>query len=124
MFARLTNRSKRAQPLGKTLRKRGSVQFRRLRSSGKEQARLEKREPRGHHQIVRGKLKSQFSRGLDEAQILFSERKDGDARQVDPLPSGKLQQQVKRAFETIEVDCERGLARRLSAVEIDSKSIR
>src|ERR1700730_10705349 len=52
VLARLTNRSKSAQPLGKALRKRGSVQFRRLRSSGKEQARLEKREPRGHHQIV------------------------------------------------------------------------
>ena len=37
---------------------------------------------------------------------------------IDPLPPRKLQQEVERAFETIEVDGERGLARRLSEVEI------
>ena len=124
MFARLADRRKRAQPLRETLRKRGSVQFRRLRGSGKEQTRLEEREPRRHDQIVGGKLEAQFARGLDEEQILFGQREDGNARQVDPLPAGKLQQQVKRAFETIEVDGERGLARRLSEVEIATKPIR
>ena len=44
--------------------------------------------------------------------------------QVDPLPSGELQQQVERAFETIEVDGERGLTRRLSEVEIATKAVR
>ncbi len=91
---------------------------------GKKQTRLQKREPRRHDQIVGGKLEAQFARGLDEAQILLGQRQDGDARQVDPLPSGKLQQQVKRAFETVEIDGERGLASRLSKVEIDAKRVR
>jgi hypothetical protein len=55
---------------------------------------------------------------------LFGEREDGNARQVDSLPPGQLQQQVERAFETIEVDGESRLARRLSEVEIDPKRIR
>ena len=121
MFACLAYRRKRAQPLRETLRERGSVEFGRLRGSGKKQTRLEKRKPRRHDQIVGGKLEAQFSRGLDEQQILLGQRENGNARQVDPLPSSKLQQQVKRAFETIEIDGERGLARRLSEVEIATK---
>src|SRR5271154_1562478 len=124
MLARLADRRKRAQPLRETLRKRGSVEFRRLRGSGKEQTRLEERQPRRHDQIVGGKLKAQFAGGFDEQQILFGEREDGNARQVDPLPSSELQQEVKRSFETIEVDGERCLARRLSEVEIGAKPIR
>ena len=92
--------------------------------SGKEQARLEEREPRRHDQIVGGKLEAQFAGGLDEQQILFGERENGNARQVDPLPSSEFQQEVERAFETIEVDGERGLARRLSEVEIGAKPFR
>ena len=92
-----------------------------LRRRGKKQTRLQKREPRRHDQIVGGKLEAQFARGFDEEQILLGQREDGNARQIDPLPSGKLQQQVKRTFETIEIDGERGLARRLSEVEIDTK---
>ncbi len=124
MLAGLADRGKRAQPLSETLRQRGSVQFRRLRGSGKEQTRLEERQPRRHDQIVGGKLEAQFARGFDEQQILLGERQDGDARQVDPLPSSKLQQEVERPLETIEVDGERRLARRLSEVEIGAKPIR
>ena len=58
MLTRLADRSKRAQPLRETLGQRGSVQFSRLRGSGKEQTRLEEREPRRHDQIVGGKLEA------------------------------------------------------------------
>ena len=43
---------------------------------------------------------------------------------VDPLPPGKLQQQVKRAFETIEIDSESRFARGLDKVKVDSKRVR
>ena len=124
VFGRLANRGKSAKPLRETLRERRSVQFRWLRGGGKKQTRLQKREPRRHDQIVGGKLETQFARGFDEEQILLGEREDGDARQVHPLPSGKLQQQVKRAFETVEIDGERRLANGLSKVEIDAKCVR
>src|SRR3984957_7540196 len=125
VVARLTNRSEHAQPLGKPLRKRGRVQFRwLLGSGGEEQTRLEERQPRRHDQIVGGKLETQFAGGFDKQQILLSERQNGDARQVDPLPSSKLEQQVKRPLETIEVDGERGFARRPSEVEICAKPFR
>ena len=58
MLTRLADRSKRAQPLRETLGQRGSVQFSRFRLSGKEQTRLEEREPRRHDQIVGGKLEA------------------------------------------------------------------
>ena len=125
IFAGLANRRKGAQPLRESLRERGRVHIGGwLRGGGKKQTRLQKGEPRGHDQIVGGELEPQFPRGLDEAQILLRQREDGDARQIDPLAPGELQQQVERAFEAIEVDGESGLARRLGEVEISPKRVR
>ncbi len=95
-----------------------------LRGGGKKQTRLQKGEPSGHDQIVGGELEPKLARRLDELEVLLGERQDRDARQVDPLPSGKLQQQVERAFETVEVDSESRFARGLDKVEVDSKRVR
>ena len=41
---------------------------------------------------------------------------------VDPLPPGKLQQQVERALEPIEIDGESRFARGLDTVKVDSET--
>ena len=124
MLGRLADRRKGAEPLRKTFRQRRSIQIWWLRGRGKKQTGLQKREPCGHDQVIRGKLETQLSRGLDEEQILLGQRQDGDARQIHPLPSSEFQQQIKRTFETVEIHRKRRLASGLITVEIDTKCVR
>src|SRR5690606_36056959 len=53
-----------------------------------------------------GKLDADFSRPVDEDEILLRERQHRDAGQVDLLCAGKMRQKVERAFEAGEIDDE------------------
>ena len=94
-----------AQTLGK---RGGEVGGRGLRAVFRlfrqQQARFEKGQPGGHHQIVGGQLQSNLAGGLDEGKILFGQRQNGNPRQINLLAARQLQQQVKRALEPIDVD--------------------
>ena len=75
-----------------------------------QQPRFQERQPRRHHQIVGGKLEPDFSRGLDEHQILVGQRQDGNLGEIDLLLPRQRQQQIERAFIALDVDDQRRLA--------------
>src|SRR5947208_2229355 len=68
--------------------------------------------PSGNHEITGGKIQTTFARRIDEGEILVGKLQDGDAREVDLLPPRQLQQQIARAFETLDIEGERRLAQR------------
>ena len=74
-----------------------------------QQARFEIRKPRGHHQVIGGKLQPQLARLFDEGKVLVGKRQDRDFRQVHLLLAGKRQQQIERALKALDVDHQRGL---------------
>ncbi len=49
-------------------------------------------------------------RFLDEGEVLLGERQHRNARQVDLLAAGELEQEVERPLEAVEIDREGGLA--------------
>src|SRR4029450_7386279 len=87
----------------------GALPFRRV-DVGQQQARLEIREPRRHHQIVRRQLQPQPPRLLDEGEILVRKRQDRDLGEVDLLLAGKREQQVERALQPLDLAHQRPLA--------------
>ncbi|CAH1660436.1 hypothetical protein CHELA1G11_11761 [Hyphomicrobiales bacterium] len=80
-----------------------------LGSLRQEQPRFEIGEPGRHDEIISRKLKAYAARLLDEAEILFRERQDGDPRKIDLLAPRELQQQVQRAFKSVYIDDQGGV---------------
>jgi hypothetical protein len=64
----------------------------------------------GHHEIVGRELKADFSRGLDERQILIGQRQDRNLGEIDLLLPRQRQQQVERALIPFDVNHQRRLA--------------
>ena len=118
-FGRLADCLKRPKALGERVGKLGGVADSSCRRGREKQAGLQKGEPGGHHQIVGRQFEPQRPRRLDEPQVLLDQRQNGDARKVDLLPPGKLQQQVQRTLEAVEIDRERLFAGCQLGVEID-----
>ncbi len=81
-----------------------------LRRRRQQQARLEIGEPGRHDEIIGRQLQAQFTRRLDESEILLGEREHGNARQIDLLATREFEQQVERPLETVEIDGESRLA--------------
>src|SRR6516164_110161 len=89
----------------------GALPFGRVRFR-QQQARLQIGEPRRHHEVIGRQLESQLARLLDEGKILIRERQDRNFGEVDLLLAGEREQEVERAFETLDIDHQCGLARR------------
>ena len=99
-----------AQPVGERGRHfLGARAFggRRLRQ---QQTRFQEGEPGRHHEIVGGKLEPDFSRRLDELQILVGQRQDRNLGEVDLLLPRQREQQIERALIALDVDDQRRLA--------------
>ena len=79
---------------------------------GQQQARFQIGEPGRHHEVVGGELEAQLARLLDEDEVLLGQRQDRDAVEVDLLPPRKLEQEVERALEAVDVDMQGRLAGR------------
>ena len=99
-----------AQPVGQRGRHFLGARPVRRRRFRQQQPRFEERQPRRHHQIVGGKLKADFSRRLDEHQILVGQRQDRNLGEIDLLLPRQRQQQVERAFIALDIDDQRRLA--------------
>src|SRR4029079_9963461 len=72
--------------------------------SGKNRAFLGEGEPRRHHQVIGGKLEPQLARSLDERQVLISQRKDRNLREIHFLLTRENQQEIERTFEALHVN--------------------
>ena len=62
---------------------------------------------RRHQQIFRGKLEVTPAHQLDVLQILLGEPRHGDIEDVDIGLADQVEQQVERAFESVEEDLQR-----------------
>ncbi len=60
-----------------------------VRVSRQQQARFQEGEPRGHDQIIGGQFNAQAFGFLDEAEVLFSQFKDGNFAKVNFLGARK-----------------------------------
>lgn len=76
---------------------------------GNEQLRLEIGKPGCHDEVIGCKLDADTPGAFDEQQILLGERQHRNARQIDLLVAGEIEQQVERAFEAGDVDHQRRL---------------
>ena len=105
-----TNGLEPAQPIGQ--RSRHLLGARSVRGGGfrQQQPRFQEREPRRHHQIIRGQLEANFSRRLNEHQILVGQRQDRNLGEIDLLLPRQRKQQVERALIALDVDNQGRLA--------------
>src|SRR6266436_738787 len=88
----------------------GALAFGRVRFR-QQQARLQIGEPCRHHEVIGRQLESQLARLLDEGEILVCERQDRNFSKIDLLLARECEQEVERAFETLDIDHQCGLAR-------------
>ena len=109
-----------AQARGERVRELGGVRFGRL-GRWQQEAGFEKREPRGHDQIIGGQFQAKLAGGLDEEEVLLRQRQNGNPREIDFLPPRQFKQKVKRSLEPVEIDGERRLAGRLDVIEAVTK---
>jgi hypothetical protein len=77
---------------------------------GQQQARLQERQPGRHDEIIGGEFEANFSRGLDENQILIGQRQDRNLGEIDLLLPRQRQQQIERALIALDIDDQRRLA--------------
>ncbi len=77
-----------------------------------QQAGLEIGEPCRHHEIIGGKLDADAAGGFDELQILLGKRQHRNARKIDLLVAGEVEEEIERAFEAGDVDHQRRLMAR------------
>ena len=99
-----------AQPVGERGRHFLGTRSVRRRRFGQQQARFQVSQPGGHHEIIGRELEADFSRGLDERQILVGQRQDRNLGEIDLLLPRQRQQQVERALIALDVDDQRSLA--------------
>ena len=91
---------------------------------GQQEARFEKGEPGGHHQIIGGELQPHLAGGFDEGEILLGQRQNGNAREINLLAAGKLQQEVERPLESVNVDEEGFLFAVRSVFQLERQLLR
>ena len=85
------------------VRRFGLCPFGRL---GKQKPRLQIGEPRRHDEIVGRKFKPQAARRGNELQILLNESQNRNLAQIDFLAAREVEQKIKRAFKSLDIDHE------------------
>src|SRR5918993_793406 len=78
----------------------------------KQQARFQVGEPGRHDEVVGGELEAQLASFIDEDEVLLGQRQNRDAVEVDLLPARKLEEEIERAFEAVDIDMQGRLAGR------------
>ena len=106
---RFANGLEAAQTVGQRGRHFLGARAVRRRRFGQQQPRLQKRQPRRHHQIVGGEFEPDLAGRLDEYQVLVGQRQNGDLVKIDLLLPRQCQQQIERSLITFDVDDQRRL---------------